>query len=125
MNQELEAKLAEKYPALFSAGGNMAFGCECNDGWYDLIKGVCQAITQHQEYLAGEGAPFSDFAFSQIKEKYGGLRLYHYGGDDFIEGVIDLAERLSYSICERCGNKGKPNDSGWITTLCEGCRREL
>ena len=60
--------------------------------------------------------------FDQVKEKYGGLRLYFSGGDSYIEGIIDMAEEYSYKICEVCGNKGKPNKEGWITTLCEICR---
>jgi hypothetical protein len=32
---------------------------------------------------------------------------------------------LSYSICEHCGSfEGKPNKTGWITTLCPKCRKE-
>ena len=61
--------------------------------------------------------------FDQIKEKYGGLRMYFSGGDDYINGLVSMAEAMSYKICEVCGNKGECNKSGWFTTLCEGCRK--
>ena len=33
--------------------------------------------------------------------------------------VIDECERLSYTICEICGDSGKPREGGWIKTLCD------
>jgi hypothetical protein len=55
----------------------------------------------------------------QVKEKFGGLRFYFGGGDDFIDGVVALAESMSYRTCEKCGAPGTSNTSGWIQTLCE------
>ncbi len=62
--------------------------------------------------------------FDQIKEKFGGLRIYHSGGDDYIDGLIGMAESFSYKICEVCGERGKPNKGGWIATLCDKCRNK-
>ena len=31
----------------------------------------------------------------QVKEKYGGLRFYYSGGDDYIHGIVAMAENLS------------------------------
>jgi len=39
-----------------------------------------------------------------------------------IDGLVSMAEAMSYRICEQCGLPGKPNDAGWITTLCDNCR---
>lgn len=59
----------------------------------------------------------------QVKEKYGGLCFYYCGGDEYIEGLVSMAESISYRICEKCGNPGSTNkDDGWISTLCESCR---
>lgn len=60
----------------------------------------------------------------QVKEKFGGLRFYYYGGDDYISGLVDMAESMSYIICEECGDKGFPNKNGWIRTLCDKHRIE-
>jgi hypothetical protein len=56
---------------------------------------------------------------SQVKEKFGTLRFYTYGGDDYCHGVIDMAEYMSGRTCEECGTPGKRTSGGWISTLCE------
>ena len=55
----------------------------------------------------------------QVKEKFGGLRFYYCGGDEYIRGVSALAESLSYVTCEVCGSSGTRNDGGWLTVRCE------
>jgi len=61
---------------------------------------------------------------SQVKEKFGGLRFYMTTSTDEMDNLISEAEALSYKTCEDCGQPGKPNDDGWISTLCEKCRKE-
>ena len=56
---------------------------------------------------------------AQIKEKFGGLRFYVDGGDEFVRGAIWLAESLSMKICEECGATGERRSGGWIRTLCD------
>ena len=60
----------------------------------------------------------------QVKEKFGGLRFYINGASKECHDIISKYEKLSYETCERCGNPGKPNDTGWITTLCDECRNK-
>lgn len=63
----------------------------------------------------------------QVKEKMSGLRFYYQGGDDEICGMIKLAEAMSYSICEDCGefsNKVSQNKKGWIKSLCPRCMKK-
>ena len=118
--------LYEKYPDLFSNIDNkhscMAFGIECNIGWYDIISSVCYRIKQYEKNKQSDYYPVT---FDQIKEKWGGLRIYHSGGDDYVDGIIIMAEEMSYKICERCGCPGSPNKQGWIMTLCDKCREDL
>jgi len=144
MDQELQNNLFEKYPKLFSNRTKspmescMSWGCEIGNGWYDLLSSVCWRIFQHEQNLSDRirirsknnqendqsDLNYFPVKFYQIKEKIGGLRIYFSGGDDYVEGVIGMAEEMSYKICEECGNKGKPNKSGWITTLCNNCRNK-
>jgi len=42
-----------------------------------------------------------------------------------IDGMVEMAGEMSYRTCEICGNPGKPNSEGWITTLCDKCRAEI
>jgi hypothetical protein len=136
MDQQLQNQLFEKYPEIFSnrlkspTESCMSMGIECGDGWYDLINSICQIveslnknIKDRNRLIAGNNEEIIDFKFDQIKEKFGGLRAYYSGGNDYIRGLVTMAETMSYKICEVCGNKGKPNKGGWISTLCEGCRK--
>jgi hypothetical protein len=144
MDQELQNTLFEKYPQLFSNTSKsrmescMCWGIECNDGWYELLSSVCWRIFQHEKNIADRvrirnennkendqsDLDYVPVKFDQIKEKFGGLRIYFSGGDDYVEGIISMAEEYSYKVCEVCGNSGKPNKGGWITTLCNNCRNK-
>lgn len=132
MIQSLQEKLYEDFPDLFADRNKsprescMSFGIECGNGWYDLIRSVCYRIKQHEENKKYRKESASDISvvFNQVKEKFGGLRIYYRGGDDYVDGVVDMAEEMSYKICERCGNRGTPNQGGWIVTLCDFCRQE-
>jgi hypothetical protein len=55
----------------------------------------------------------------QVKEKFGTLHFYYSGGDDYIRGLVHMAESISETTCEECGNQGKIRMDGWIRTLCE------
>lgn len=128
MNAELEERLVKNYPTLF-AGVNkseqeslMSFGCECGDGWFELISSLCREIQAHITSTRYTGPPYE---FFQIKEKFGGLRVYDNGRDDYISGLINMAEAASYFTCEKCGNLGqscKHKTGGtWYATLCPVC----
>jgi hypothetical protein len=60
----------------------------------------------------------------QVKEKFGGLRFYYRGGDEYISGLAAMAESMSYVTCETCGNPGSPTKGGWITTLCKDHKKD-
>lgn len=87
-----------------------------------IVKRVAQDIEWKQFRKVEEEIP--QVVASQVKEKFGGLRFYYDGGDDYISGLSSMAESMSYVTCERCGNPGKPNDEGWIQTLCENHRHD-
>ena len=136
MNEELQKKLVEKYPKILKDhGGNpaetcMAWGMDCGDGWYDLLRSICSLLKNREENMRNrlkyEGKDPNEFIavkFDQIKEKFGGLRVYYSGGDDYVRGAIALAEEMSYKICEVCGNKGYPSKNGWIMTLCDAHKK--
>lgn len=143
MRIELQKKLVEKYPKIFSAYGGdpkvtcMAWGIECGDGWYNIIDSLCSCITG---YLGSANIKYNEknelvdrsqedpayvhhVTAEQVKEKYGTLRFYYNGGNETTEAMVSLAERLSGVTCEICGCKSEPPDdkSGWVHTLCEDC----
>jgi hypothetical protein len=116
----------------------MSWGCEIGNGWYELLNSVCWRIFQYEQNIAdrvrirtknGKENDQSDLdyvpvKFDQIKEKFGGLRIYYSGGDDYVDGIVGMADEYSYKVCEVCGNAGKPNKGGWISTLCDSCRNK-
>jgi hypothetical protein len=122
MNKELTEKLATKYPKLFrDLGGDprqtcMTWGICCGDGWFNILETLCEGIQ-----LAN---PPEDFCFNQIKEKFGGLRVYASPYIESIEAMISAAETASYKTCENCGSTTDVTVGGerWIRTLCKDCR---
>ena len=72
------------------------------------------------------GKPHMILQIDQIKEKFGGLRFYYTGGDNTIDGMVSLAEGLSYRICEDCGTtKNIGRTSGWIRYICLECHEKI
>jgi hypothetical protein len=99
MKSELQDQLINKYPEQFK---NLKY-IECDDGWYDLLDKLCYIIQTQLD--RNKNTEF--FWWSQIKEKFGGLRAYCYAADEYMRGAIALAESMSYSICEFSGEKGR------------------
>jgi hypothetical protein len=98
-------------------------------GWKPLLEG----------FVAGCGQPLIDrTTIMQVKEKFGGLRLYisvdEEGLDpvryqelaDQAQSLRRSAEDLSYKTCEWCGKLGSSGTDGgfWTLTLCGGCKDE-
>ena len=66
----------------------------------------------------------SQVVFSQVKEKFGTLRIYYSGGDRYVDGVLRMAEVMSAVTCEECGHPGKQMGKGWIVTRCKKCAKD-
>lgn len=125
MSPELADKLIQQYPEQFK---NLKY-LECDDGWYEILSRLCYIVNNRLDYKKRVNEPLGYFGWSQIKEKFGGLRAYANGADEFIRGAIEMAESMSYITCEATGEKGKPrkqrrDDNGepmpaWIKTLCD------
>ena len=132
MKAELQQKLYEKYPNIFRQKDldktvtAMCWGISCGDGWYDLIDTLCENI-QNRIVNANRGKPEEEHLVCeavQVKEKFGGLCFYTYGGDEYIDGLVSMAESMSYHICTECSkpSERQDNNRGWIYTLCENCK---
>lgn len=127
MNDELERALLKKYPMIFSGvdpnhGSDMPWGIECGDGWYLILERLCQEIRGR---VVKHHAP--QVKFTQIKEKFGELRIYYSGCDKHVDELIDLAVIASKSVCEMCGAQGASQRTchGWIKTLCTDCLNSI
>lgn len=127
MTEENTAKLIMKYPKIFREN----FYFEHGDGWYNIIDRNCAIIQNHidarEKYInyliKAEKTVDLDEVYQveamQSKEKFGGLRFYVSGGDEYCRGVITMMENISFFICEECGKEGELRNMSWMRTLCD------
>jgi len=98
----------------------MVFGFECGAGWHPLIYELLDKLQ------AIEDRDKIGLEITQVKEKFGGLRVYTNVGTDEIWDLIDEYERKSFHICEQCGKPGSLiNNYGWLITLCDECQKKM
>lgn len=119
MDAELTNALFDRYPGLFrermSPESGLRHGLECGNGWYELIDTLCACLAQ--EVKASDVEPIS---IAQVKQKFGGLRVYVDNATDHQLGMTRLASALSERICECCGAPGRASVIGKMHVVrCE------
>lgn len=163
MREEFEQKLGSEFPFMKRNPNGESiekitnvyqkWGCQCGDGWFNLIRDLCREITEKYEK---EGIS-ADIIIEQVKEKFAGLRFYYSYPDsplafhalDFIGGsgvrfypesdddgkeclrrdiadIVRKYEALSKTVCELCGAEGEARmDLRWKRTLCNSCYEKM
>ena len=129
MKHELELKLVEKYPKILKdyKGDKMqtcmAWGMECDDGWYNLLD-KCMEKLQYLCDICSSNDREVQVVANQIKEKFGTLSFYisAYGANSIessiIDDIITEAEIRSAHTCEVTGKGGTVcKRGGWYRTL--------
>ncbi len=141
VREELEIKLANAFPFMKrnktdDSNIYQRWGCECADGWHQLLCDLCQEIT---DTYSSAGIPI-DIVVEQVKEKFASLRFY-YSFEDLpcpiqafdclsdgssirfqhqnksdtddkknlrqdIAQIVRKYENKSKFVCEYCGNEG-------------------
>lgn len=130
MRKELDEELCRKYPQIFCnrhapmTQTAMCWGFDCGDGWYNIIDAVCVMIQNHERNNKLNNVVMPPVIATQVKEKYGTLRFYYTGSDNYIDGVVAMAEYMSGVTCETCGAPGEIREDGWIRTLCDEHAKE-
>jgi hypothetical protein len=113
---------------------------QCKAGNFELFEKSMETVTNPEykekrlkEIVEGEFRVLPEVVWQvtldQVKEKFGTLRFYYTGGDEYISGLVSMAESMSGVICEECGNPAttespKNEDGtigGWIRTECKPC----
>ncbi len=99
-------------PATFyPLGYNRAQACESvGMGWHGLINKVFDKLESIKDII---------IVIDQVKEKYGGLRIYTTPVHEEFDKFILNLETESYKICEECGEPGKLRGGGWYVTACD------
>lgn len=128
---EQNKKLVEEFPFLkpcniWTGKAIDNYNYEYINGIGDLPKGWERLFLLFCKYLKKELVSYNyleEFKFSQIKEKYGSMRLYNngYPKESKISELEYIFEHLSTYVCEDCGNIAKYTTPGWITQLCQKC----
>jgi hypothetical protein len=122
MRKELEQKLVERWPRWFNIGGDirhtaMPRGFTHGDGWFDILWRLCEDLEPLVAKFGQETG--RQFEVLQVKEKFGGLRVYVNDTNDAIRQRLEAAQRESIHTCEVCGQRGKRREGGWTRTLCD------
>lgn len=94
-------------------------GVDVGEGWFPLVWELFERLSSSR---TARNRPISDeypLYFSQIKEKYGTLRMYPIGADDEDHKIIQMFEEKSQFVCEQCGESGKIRGTYWLYTACD------
>ena len=126
LTPENTQKLYEAFPRLYRGQSkiiyesSMCLGFVCDDGWFDLIWNLSQAI---EDIARNEGLePQSDDwpEATQVKEKFGTLCFRLKRRAEATTALIRKAEAASATTCEICGAPGSQdaNLRSGVKTVC-------
>ncbi len=96
-----EAKvIMDRYPSLFAPveSGAIAYGFTCDRGWLPLLDRLFSDLD-----VIRQEDDLTDLKVIQVKEKFGGLRVYVRDGNVRVKERIWEAEDEAYATCETCG----------------------
>ena len=143
-HEEYDKYMCEKYPVMFRERKlPMSQTCMCwsfdiGKGWYWILDNLCERL----DFLFKQSK--NRAIFTQIKEKFGGARFYHYTESmiktcqrklrkidpvsnkhwqEIIDNEISRAEELCDYYCAECGESKHDMISvgSWVYDLCEKC----
>jgi len=120
MDRHLQSMLVQKYPSLCQETklniqqSCMAWGSEIGNGWYELVDELFEKLSK-----------FDGLVLTQVKEKFGELRVYVNSGTDEVYDIINEYENKSEKICETCGSPGKIHGGGWLRAVCDTCAQKF
>jgi len=143
MHSVLQEKIFNKFSNLYSerhlpmTQTCMCWGLACGSGWFDLLWKMSEKL---------EALNFKSLKITQVKEKFGTLRVYYDVSEPNIyfkkktaknrrrknrfwktvnykiDQIIFEAEKSSSKTCEACGKPGKRlGKSSWSRINCEEC----
>lgn len=115
MTPEKDAELRKRYPLVFQRPLLNNESIRCGDGWFDLLDRLFFDLTG----LIDGAEQQSSYYAEQIKEKFGGLRVYMSRTSPGMRLLIQQTEKLADQTCEVCGKPGTLRSGGWIRTLCD------
>lgn len=115
MTTDAISQLEEKHHTKFRGWNDLPLG------WFPLVDALLTDLSKLPTWNISQ--------VSQIKEKFGGLRVYI----DYLETntdadiaqmdeLISKAETRSLELCQSCGAAGtRKNKGNWVVTMCDMC----
>lgn len=150
MSPELDQHIREKYPKIFSQPCEMSIGNGWYDiidrlcaniqshidsvadqrkwaiKWNDKVNDPEYDWSDKASFIKREEREVPELieqvVVTQIKEKFGTLRFYYHGGDEYIRGLEAMAESMTARTCEDCGSPGVARSTKkrrWVKVLCD------
>lgn len=129
MNKNLEAILEKTFPFMKRIDNGTDYselGCECGDGWYELIHDMCAEIT---DVYCRNKIPIDikvERIYKIMPRLWMDMTFQNEHDDSFKEQIYVILEKYgkkSLTVCEVCGKAGKYRDiyAKWSQALCENC----
>lgn len=123
MSPEKEAVLRRRYPLVYGAPFINDEPFRCDDGWVGILDELGAGLTH---LILKEPEAFRAVHRAlQVKEKFGGLRVYIHTETPEMGQLIAEAERKAWHTCEICGEPGATQTVGLVKTLCGRHFRQL
>lgn len=99
------------------------FGSYAYRGMVNVGKGWVPIVRKAVEELVALDNLSEPLEVVQVKEKFGGLRIYTNIYSDEIQSIIRKAEAECDKVCEHCGTQKdvQLRKTSWWKTLCETC----
>lgn len=131
----------------------MCWGFSCGDGWYNIINNLSKSLCEFNVDVIADQVKekFGGLRFYYHVERkptivgtaFYKIRMFMYRNNlgrlynaivnlrqrffktttEKISDLVHKAEYKSYETCEVCGKPGKTVGGGWVSTLCDGCRK--
>ena len=120
MSPDLDRLLCERYPAIFAdrhlptSKTAMGRGFACEDGWFDLIDGLCAKLQ-----AAADAGEIRQPVANQVKQKFGELRFYVFPNEPLVRSLTDAPREQSAVTCQICGAPGVLCAQRGVQTVCD------
>ena len=98
------------------------FYYDIGKGWYRLMREVILEIDEYNFEHPGT----DPLKITDVKEKFGELRISTNYYVPEVDEVIDAITNKSRTVCENCGKEAETYEiHGWLHTLCKNCKNKL
>ena len=95
---------------------------EVPEGWREAFgEQLCAELKTELE----KAGRLESYRIRQIKEKFGELRWYDFGGTAETDAIIEKYRKISRFTCICCGKPAEYLTAGWIEPYCGGCIKLL